>query len=50
MTPDEAYKAIVDLLSPKLDILNGILLFIAVYIVLRDAIKFVSSWMPNRFI
>ncbi|MGV2642742.1 hypothetical protein GNF86_14915 [Clostridium perfringens] len=50
MTPDEAYKAIVELLSPKLDMLNGLLLFIAVYIVFRDAIKFIASWMPNRFI
>lgn len=50
MTPDQAYQAIVELLSPKLDVLNGLLFFIAVYIGFRDAIKFIASWMPNRFI
>lgn len=50
MTPDEAYKAIVELLVPKLDMLNGLLLFISVYIAFRDAVKFIASWMPNRFI
>lgn len=50
MTPDQAYQAILELLSPRLDMLNGLLMFISVYVVLRDAIKFISSWMPNRFI
>ena len=50
MTPDQAYQSILELLSPKLDMLNGLLMFIAVYIVFRDACKFIASWMPNRWI